>query len=78
MVFPTGPGHLPYTKFTVTPPREVIKHVLCKDTTGRCFLVFLVKCPFAAVTHNGLQPDSSSVGANSVLALVLVELIPDL
>lgn len=40
--------------------------------------MFLVQCPFAAVTHNGVQPDSGNVGANSIISLVLVELILDL
>lgn len=64
-------------QFIVSPP-QLIKHVLCKDMAGRCFLVFLVQCPFAAVTHNGVQPDSGNVGANSIISLVLVELILDL
>lgn len=63
---------------SLCPPPEVIKHVLCKDTVGRCFLFFSVQCPFVAATHNGVQPDSSNVGANSIISLVLVELIPDL
>lgn len=49
-----------------------------KTRQGGVFLVFLVQCPFAAVTHNGVQPDSSNIGANSIISPVLVELIPDL
>ena len=49
-----------------------------KTRQGGVFLFFLVQCPFAAVTHNGVQPDSSNIGANSIISPVLVELIPDL
>lgn len=48
-------------QFFVSPP-QLTKHVPCKDMAGRCFLIFLVQCPFAAVTHNRVQPTVAMLG----------------